>query len=171
MSTRFSDDFKKNPSYEPSRLVHENSSVFTPGWKSDNVDRYTPNPQGSAEPENSYYPVRNPILPSGNQLNAPVHNNYSNLTTNVLQSIKEEPQLEMEKQNSVRNEDANLPVNTDAEYKVFAANFKPKEGRSSQEGPKKYDSPQRIEKGTARLSRVGHSPDSPFRIFGNLFFP
>lgn len=55
---------------------------------------------------------------------------------------------------------------SDNEYKVFRE-FKQKESRVLHEEPRRFESPQRQAWGVSPLDHVGHSPDSPFRIFGN----
>lgn len=53
---------------------------------------------------------------------------------------------------------------SDNEYKVFRE-FKQKESRGLYEEPRRFESPQKQVWGVNPLDHVGHSPDSPFKIF------
>ena len=72
-----------------------------------------------------------------------------------------------EKVNSSRIQPGYKPADdSDNEYKVFRE-FKQKESRGLYEEPiRRFESPQKQVWGINPLDHVGHSPDSPFKIFG-----
>lgn len=84
-----------------------------------------------------------------------------------VSQVEEEHPTTGDRWNNTRTLDA---PDLDNEYKVFR-DFKLREGRSFHDEPKRDESPLRANsKKLTGLDRVGHSPDSPFKMFGKFFF-
>ena len=161
------DGFRKSVPYDPVTRPAESSSVFAHLGKSETPTSY--NLQTS--PKNnlgfhrrvslSHFPL------AESKMQEPQYRQPLGLTQG-----KEEPFMIEEKQTNAKVSDPaainKYGIDLDNEYKVFSQEFKQKEGKPFHEDGKKFDTPQRLGWGVSTLDRVGHSPESPFKIFGKL---
>jgi len=161
------DGFRKSVPYDPVTRPTESSSVFAHLGRSETLTSYN--------------------VPETPKDNLGFHKRVSYIQkpsneTNIRESQYQHPISQTEGKDErfllEEKDDANIAdqitlnkygVDLDNEYKVFSQEFKQKEGKTFHEEGKRFDSPQRLGWGVSALDRVGHSPESPFKIFGNSF--
>lgn len=167
-SDKMFESAKRNTSYEATKRLHEPTPAFGTQTRSSQDNKYTPifQPILDADVAMTSEVPKNPIVP----INAPL--NLSNpQTTSVINTTIQITKEEIQPGNSTMEQTTAYKISSDTEqeYNVFKETFKQREGGSSfREEAKKFESPMRMDKETAGLMRVGHSPDSPFRIFGKI---
>lgn len=158
------DDYRKYVPYEPSQEISTSKSGFKQDQNGNKhsylsilsiIDRNKPN---WSKPETSLTQI-------STQLDA-YDANRDILYAQTQPQVEEDVPTTGDRWNNTRTLDA---ADLENEYKVFK-DFKLREGRSFHEEVKRDESPLRANKRLTGLDRVGHSPDSPFKMFGKFSF-